>query len=160
MGKLLRRLRGLAGVGITWGAMWAGIGAGVGLVIGIVNPEVWRWTNPIIEWAYGMGLYGFVSGVGFGTLLSLKEGRKRLFDLSLGRVALWGLLGSAAVPVIFSILGVFGVAGASVVDIIEAMVVTGFLGGMFAPGSVAIARSAQLKPGEEMGLLLDDPAGF
>jgi hypothetical protein len=90
----------------------------------------------------------------------LKEGRKRLFDLSLGRVALWGLLGSAAVPVIFSMLGVFGVAGASVVDIIEAMVVTGFLGGMFAPGSVAIARSAQLKPGEEIGLLLDDPAGF
>jgi hypothetical protein len=40
------------------------------------------------------------------------------------------------------------------------MVVTGFLGGMFAPGSVAIARSAQLKPGEEIGLLLDDPAGF
>lgn len=140
--------------------MWAGIGAGIGLVIGIVEPDVWRWSNPIIEWAYGMGLYGFVSGVGFGTLLSLKEGRKRLFDLSLGRVALWGLLGSAAVPVIFSMLGVFGVAGASVVDIIEAMVVTGFLGGMFAPGSVAIARSAQLKPGEEIGLLLDDPAGF
>jgi hypothetical protein len=140
--------------------MWAGIGAGIGLVIGIVEPDVWRWSNPIIEWAYGIGLYEFVSGVGFGTLLSLKEGRKRLFDLSLGRVALWGLLGSAAVPVIFSMLGVFGVAGASVVDIIEAMVVTGFLGGMFAPGSVAIARSAQLKPGEEIGLLLDDPAGF
>ena len=160
MGKLLRRLRGLAGVGITWGAMWAGIGAGIGLIIGIVDPDVWRWTNPIIEWAYGMGLYGFVSGVGFGTLLSLKEGRKRLFDLSLGRVALWGLLGSAAVPVIFYMLGVFGVAGASAVDIIEAMIVTGFLGGTFAPGSVAIARSARLKPGEEMGLLLDDPAGF
>ena len=140
--------------------MWAGIGAGIGLVIGIVEPDVWRWSNPIIEWVYGMGLYGFVSGVGFGTLLSLKEGRKRLFDLSLGRVALWGLLSSAAVPVIFSMLGVFGVAGASVVDIIEAMVVTGFLGGMFAPGSVAIARSAQLKSGEEIGLLLDDPAGF
>lgn len=111
IGKLLRRLRGLAGVGVTWGAMWAGIGAGIGLVIGIVEPDVWRWSNPIIEWAYGMGLYGFVSGVGFGTLLSLKEGRKRLFDLSLGRVALWGLLSSAAVPVIFSMLGVFGVAG-------------------------------------------------
>ena len=52
MGKLLRRLRGLAGVGITWGAMWAGIGAGIGLIIGIVDPDVWRWTNPIIEWAY------------------------------------------------------------------------------------------------------------
>jgi hypothetical protein len=84
MGKLLRRLRGLAGVGVTWGAMWAGIGAGIGLIIGIVEPDAWRWTNPVLDWAYGMGLYGFVSGIGFGTLLSLKEGRKRLFDLSLG----------------------------------------------------------------------------
>ena len=160
MGKLLRRLRGLAGVGVTWGAMWAGIGAGIGLIIGIVEPDAWRWTNPVLDWAYGMGLYGFVSGIGFGTLLSLKEGRKRLFDLSLGRVVLWGLVGSAAVPIIFSMLGVLGVAGASLVEIIEAIMVTGFLGGTFALGSVAIARSAQLKPGEEMGLLLDDPAGF
>lgn len=160
MGKLLRRLRGLAGVGVTWGAMWAGIGAGIGLIIGIVEPDAWRWTNPVLDWAYGMGLYGFVSGIGFGTLLSLKEGRKRLFDLSLGRVVLWGLVGSAAVPIIFSMLGVLGVAGASLVEIIEAIMVTGFLGGTFASGSVAIARSAQLKPGEEMGLLLDDPAGF
>ena len=160
MGKLLRRLRGLAGVGVTWGAMWAGIGAGIGLIIGIVEPDAWRWTNPVLDWAYGMGLYGFVSGIGFGTLLSLKEGRKRLFDLSLGRVVLWGLVGSAAVPIIFSMLGVLGVAGASLVEIIEAIMVTGFLGGTFAPGSVAIARSAQLKLGEEMGLLLDDPAGF
>ena len=138
----------------------SGIGAGIGLIIGIVEPDAWRWTNPVLDWAYGMGLYGFVSGIGFGTLLSLKEGRKRLFDLSLGRVVLWGLVGSAAVPIIFSMLGVLGVAGASLVEIIEAIMVTGFLGGTFAPGSVAIARSAQLKPGEEMGLLLDDPAGF
>ena len=160
MGKLLRRLRGLAGVGVTWGAMWAGIGAGISLIIGIVEPDAWRWTNPVLDWAYVMGLCGFVSGIGFGTLLSLKKGRKRLFDLSLGRVVLWGLVGSAAVPIIFSMLGVLGVAGASLVEIIEAIMVTGFLGGTFASGSVAIARSAQLKPGEEMGLLLDDPAGF
>ena len=56
MGKLLRRLRGLAGVGVTWGAMWAGIGAGIGLIIGIVEPDAWRWTNPVLEWAYGKGL--------------------------------------------------------------------------------------------------------
>jgi hypothetical protein len=140
--------------------MWAGIGAEIGLIIGIVDPEAWRWTNPIFDWAYGIGVYGFVSGVSFGALLSLKEGRKRLFDLSLGRVALWGLLGSAAVP---ALLGMFGLlpSGTLVVEIVEAMIVTGFLGGIFAPGSIAIARSAQIKPGEEIGLLSDDPStGF
>lgn len=157
MGKLLRRLRGLAGVGVTWGAMWAGIGAGIGLILGMVDPEAWRWTNPILEWAFGMGVYGFVSGAGFGTLLSLKEGRKRLFELSLGRVALWGLLGSAAVPALMGTLGLLP-SGTPVVEIIQAMFVTGFLGGTFAPGSIAIARRAQLKPGEELGLLMDDPA--
>ncbi len=70
MHKLLRKLRGLAGVGLTWGTLWAGIGTGIGLVIGVVRPEVWESTNPILEWAIGMGLYGLVSGVGFGSLLS------------------------------------------------------------------------------------------
>jgi len=51
MGKLFRRLRGLVGVGVTWGATWAGIGAGIGLIIGMVDPEAWRWTNPILDWA-------------------------------------------------------------------------------------------------------------
>jgi len=155
MGKLFRRLRGLVGVGVTWGATWAGIGAGIGLIIGMVDPEAWRWTNPILDWAYGIGVYGFVSGVSFGALLSLKEDRKRLFDLSLGRVALWGLLGSAAVPALLGIAGLLP-SGTLVVEIIEAMVVTGVLGGIFAPGSIAIARQAQIKPGDEMGLLLDD----
>ena len=155
MGKLLRRLRGLAGVGVTWGALWAGIGAGIGLIVGMVNPDTWLWTNPILEWAFGMGLYGFVSGVGFGILLSLKEGRKRLFDLSLGRVALWGVLGSAAVPLLFGTLGFFE-AGTTAVDIIEAILVTGFLGGTFAPGAIAIARRAELQAGEELRFLTDD----
>ena len=152
IGTLLRKLRGLLGVGITWGALWAGIGAGIGIVVGVISPELWNWGNPILEWAFGMGLYGFVSGMGFGALLSLGEGRKTILDLSLGRVAVWGVLGSAAVPLIFSALGAFG-AGTTAVDILEAILVTGFLGGTFAPGSVAIARRAELAAGEERVLL-------
>jgi hypothetical protein len=132
----------------------------MGLIIGIVDPDAWRLTSPILDWAYGIGVYGFVSGVSFGALLSLKEGRKRLFDLSLGRVPLWGLLGSAAVPALMAMSGPLP-TGFTTVQIVEAMVMTGFLGGIFAPGSIAIARRAQIKPGEEMGLLLDDPStGF
>ena len=151
-GKLLRKLRGLLGVGITWGTLWAGIGAGIGLVVGIVSPELWNWGNPILEWALGMGLYGLVSGFGFGALLSLGEGSKTLRDLTLGRVALWGVLGSAAVPVVFGFLGAFG-AGTSMIDIVEAMAVTALLGGTFAPGSVALARRAELGAGDDPLLL-------
>lgn len=152
MNKVLHKVRGLLGVGVTWGALWAGIGAGIGLAIGIVRPEVWEWTNPIFEWAAGMGMYGVVSGFGFGTLLTLREGRKTLSDLSLRRTALWGLLGGAVVPLLFGAAGLFP-AGTTVMDIVGAIGVTGFLGGTFASGSVAIAKRAELQSGAESGRL-------
>ena len=152
MKKLLRKVRGLLGVGVTWGALWAGIGAGIGFIIGVVSPEIWGWSNPILEWAVGMGAYGLISGIGFGSLLALGEGRRTILDLSLPRVAFWGVLGSAFVPLLFGMAGAFE-AGTTVIDILEAIAVTGVLGGTFAPGSVAIARRAALRdPGE--GLLL------
>ncbi len=152
MKKLLQKLRGLLGVGITWGTLWSGIGAGIGAVIGVVRPEVWQWTNPIFEWAVGMGLYGLVSGVGFGTLLTLREGRKTLSDLSLRRTAIWGLIGGAVVPLLFGAAGMFP-AGTTLVDVLGAIGVTGFLGGTFAPASIAIAKRAELNSGEETGRL-------
>ena len=148
MKKLFQKLRGVLGVGLTWGTLWAGIGAGIGLVIGIVRPELWAFRNPIFEWALGMGLYGVMSGVGFGALLTLREGRKTIQDLSLRRVALWGVLGAAAVPLLFGAMGTFA-AGTTVVDVLEAILVTASLGGTFAPASVAIARRAELSAGQE-----------
>ena len=155
MKKWFQKLRGLLGVGLTWGTLWSGIGAGIGLVIGVVRPEAWEFANPIVEWAIGMGLYGLVSGVGFGAILTLREGRKTIMDLSLRRVALWGVLGAAAVPLLFGALGTFA-AGTTVVDVLEAILVTASLGGTFAPASVAIARRAELSAGRERELLGDE----
>ena len=136
MNRLFRKLRGLLGVGLTWGTLWAGIGAGIGVVVGIVSPEAWRWGNPIIEWAFGIGMYGFVSGVGFGTLLSLRESSKKLLDISLRRAASWGVLGAAAVPFLFFALGTFE-TGVTMAEILGAVLVTAGLGGVFAPASIA-----------------------
>ena len=155
MKAVLRKLRGLLGVGATWGALWGLIGAGVGVVIGLVRPEVWSLTNPIIEWAVGIGLYGFVSGVGFGTLLALREGRSTLLDLSLKRSAVWGVLGAIAVPLLFGAIGMFE-AGTTVGDVLGAILVTGSLGGVFAPASVAAARRAELRAGDLATMLRDD----
>ncbi len=151
MDELFRRLRGLAGVGVTWGVSWAAIGACIGLVIGVVSGEA-SLVTLVSEWAVGMGLYGVVSGVGFGGLLSFGEARRRILDLSLGRVATWGVLGSAAVPIFFGVLGMFA-PGTTAVDVIEAMFVTAFLGGSFATGSVAVARRAELAAPDDPMLL-------
>lgn len=146
MEKLLRKLRGLAGVAVTWGGAWGLIGAGIGGVIAVVT-NAWDWMVPVTEWALGMGLYGAVSGAGFSILLSLREARSTLASLSLRRTAVWGVLGSAAVPLVFGLLGTFE-AGTTALDVLGAMGVTAGLGGLFAPGSVALARRA-LPPGGE-----------
>ena len=152
MNRLARRLRGLLGVGLTWGALWSVIGAGVWLVIQIVSPEVWAGTYSISEWTLGIGLYGLVSGVGFGSLLSLGEARKTVLGISLRRAAIWGVLGAVAVPLLFGALGMFE-AGTTTADVLEAILLTGFLGGTFAPASIALARRAELRAVEEGKLL-------
>lgn len=139
---MMRRIRGLLGVGVTWGVLWGAIGALIGLVVGLVAGDV-ALSAPILEWALGMGAYGVVSGLGFGTLLSLGEGRRTLRDLSLGRVAVWGVLGSALVPLGFGALGFFE-AGTTLMDVLGAIGVTATLGGTFASGSVVMARRAEL----------------
>lgn len=157
MNGFLRRLRGLLGVGVTWGALWSGIGAAIGFVIGVVNPDAWTLANPVVDWALGMGAYGVISGFGFGALLSLGEGSKVLRELSLKRVALWGVLGSAAVPLLFGAFGFFE-AGTTLLDVLQAMGVTAMLGGTSAPGAVAIARRTELTAGDEAPLLTEGEA--
>jgi len=148
---LLRKLRGLLSFGAMWGFTWGVIGAGIGAIIGVVNPGLGL-STPVVEWAIGMGLYGLVSGVGFAGLLSLREGRKRLRELSLWRVAIWGVLGAAAVPPIFGLLGTFP-AGTTLIDVLGAIGVTAALGGTFATTSVAMARRAEIAAGDDPALL-------
>jgi len=141
----------MLGVGAMWGALWGVIGAAIGLVVGVVNPSAWVY-NPVAVWAMGIGAYGAISGLGFAALLSLGEGSKLLRELSLRRVAFWGVLGSAAVPLLFGALGFFD-AGIGLWDILGAVGLTGTLGGTFASGSVAIARRAELAQPDDLSLL-------
>ena len=135
-------------MGATWGALWSAIGAGIGFVFGVVAPDLWEISNPVLKWTIGMGLYGLVSGIGFGGLLALREGRRALLDVSLPRAAIWGVLGAAAVPLLFGALGAFAV-GTTTVEVLGAIFMTGVLGGTFAPGAVAIAQRAELKAAED-----------
>ena len=142
MNKFLRRLRGVLGTGLTWGVLWAVIGLAVGLIVGVVDPDsIDPGEEPPIIAAF-VGIGGFISGVTFGTILSIAErGRKSILDLSLSRAALWGILGAAAVPLL---------AGK-----IDQLIITCPLGAVFAMGSVAIARRAQLHEAKEAALLTD-----
>ena len=100
MNTLLRKLRGVMGIGLMWGILWAAIFAAITIVAWIIDPEVIDdGEGPIRVGAIGGGI-GLVSGVGFGIFLSLGESRKAIRDIALSRAARWGILASAVVPLV------------------------------------------------------------
>ncbi len=127
MSKILRSLRGLLGIGLTWGIVWAAVMIAVGMITEVVDPDsIDPGEEPIVLGAM-VGLVGFISGLVFDGLLSIAERQKTISDLSLSRVAMWGILVSAAFPLL---------AGKD----IRMMLFLGPLGAVSALASVALAR--------------------
>lgn len=131
MNALLRKLRGVMGIGLIWGTLWAVIGTTIGLVIGATVPgSIDPGEHPILIGAI-IGVVGFICGASFGIVLSFAESRKTILDLSPTRAALWGALGSAALPLLTGMEN-------------KLIFITCPLGAVFAAASVAIARRAEL----------------
>jgi hypothetical protein len=100
MNKLLRRLLGVIGIGLSWGLTWGVLFAAVGLIIGVVRPQdIDPGENALVISGIGF-VVGFVSGTIFGLILSVAENRKAVSALALIRVALWGVLGATAWPLL------------------------------------------------------------
>lgn len=127
MRALARWIRGALSVGVTWSVLWIMIGIAIWTVLKIFQPEDIGPGEGLDRALPILGLVGLLSGLGFSGLLTLAERRRGLRELSLGRVALWGALGSAAVPLLMGADGSMGW-------------LTGALGAAFATASVAIAR--------------------
>ena len=144
MSGWLRKLRGVVGIGLTWGVLWGMAAAALSAIVGAVDPARAGPGLGPMRVAVIIGFAGFVSGVGFGLLLSLAERRRILRELSLGRAALWGTLGAAAIPLLTG-------AGYGM------LFFTCPLGLAFAVGSVALARRAELRDGGRSPLHLPAP---
>ena len=144
MNRLLRRLRGVLGTGLTWGILWAAIVYTIGVVIGVVDPDsIDPGESPVIMGAI-TGVVGLVSGVAFSLLLSLAESRRTIRDLSLWRVAMWGVLGSAVFPLM---------SGRP-----QMLLILCSLGAASATASIALARKGELRDLEGPRLLDSEAA--
>lgn len=140
MSALLRKMRGVMGISLTWGILWAAIGYAVAGVIGVMDPNsIDPGESPILLGAM-TGFVGLISGAGFGILLSFAESQKTILELSLSRAAIWGILGSAALPLLTGMQDVL-------------LFMTCPLGAAFAASSVAIAQKAELYDSEQQKLL-------
>jgi len=135
MDNLLRKLRGMLGVGLTWGVGWGIIMFILGSIIGVVDPdsldageEPWRLAGIV-------GTVGFISGSVFALIFSSAERRKSIRELSVLRSAFWGALGGAVLPLLTTMND-------------SVLLNTMPLGAIFAASTVAIARRAALREAE------------
>jgi uncharacterized membrane protein len=131
MRAFLRKCRGILGVAITWGAVWGAVFATLAFIVGIIDPDSIDPGETPLRIA-GLGaVFGVVSGVAFGVLLAVAEGKKTLRDLSLARVALWGAVASAVFPLLTPVDN-------------SMLVIVCPIGAALAAGLVAVAKKGAL----------------
>src|SRR5260221_2099918 len=98
-----RRLRATLTVALLWALAWTVLGAVVGFLLPPSgSDETLRDAlGGLAEWA----ALGCVNGAGFAIVLALRERRKSVGSLKLGRVMLWGAFGSLLLPTSMVVVG-------------------------------------------------------
>ena len=137
MGRLLRRIRGALGMGITWAVVWGVVGGGIMEVI--VDPH-----GKILDmWPQTLAIPGFLSGVIFSVVLFIAAGRRSFDELSLPRFTGLGAVGGLLLG---SILVAAGLGGTAVPGLLSRVLLfilpPTVLGGLSAFLTLAIARKA------------------
>ena len=142
---LLRVLRGAFGTALLWAIVWLPVGAAFGLLLNAGHPGDVIPPSVLLMVAMG-GAWGGVSGAIFAGLLALAERKRTIADLSLIRVAAWGAVGCASLPVLLALHYLSREdllalrADAMFLGIV--LVVSGLLGAACAAGTLTLARRA------------------
>jgi hypothetical protein len=108
MNTLLRRLRGLLGTALIWAVLWFPIGLVAGLYRFAKLPPPDLLPAPPFSLAFfaryvasitvAWMVWGAICGAVFALLLSILERRRDVDSLSGRRTAIWGALGTMALP--------------------------------------------------------------
>ena len=139
MDTLLHRLRGLLGLGIIGGC----VGVLFGPVAMLLNSHPmfgaifgWGLSTSVAGW----GLFGALAGAGFGLVLTITAGRRRLPQLDFWGAALLGGAVGLALPVLFGpqLSWMFP----SLVAVLPRTALCGVFGMLLGSGLVAVAKEA------------------
>jgi hypothetical protein len=147
MKTIFRRLRGILGMGVTWAVVWACAGALIGIVQRYWLPRSYPQLPPgaldgiILANGISWGTYGFALGSLFACVLAIAERRRALEQLTIWRIAVWGALAGALLPVTFMV-GLKLATGWGVTNGLLSTLLSVSLGAGSAAASLALARSA------------------
>jgi hypothetical protein len=143
MKKLLRRIRGALGMGLTWAVAWGF----VGFLMEFVDPH-----GQIADiWPAIFAIPAFLGGVIFSVVLGIAERRRKFEELSIPRFGAWGAVAGlvvGALPFVFesnsSGLPTWQLA-------LMIMCPISVLSGVSAAGSLALARMADRRESLDAG---------
>lgn len=134
MTNLLRRIRGALGMGLIWAIAWGGVGGAV--METIIDPH-----GQIADiWPAILGLPAFLGGVIFSLVLGFAERRRRFDELSIPRFGAWGGVAGLVVGAVPVALGAGSDELPMLLRALSIMGPLGFMGGISAAGSLALAR--------------------
>ena len=137
MRHLIRKLRALGSFGLAWAVGFAAFAGVAMLAISVADPSSIDADQSPFAIAAAMGFVGLVSGVAFGAVLGFAEKRKKILELSVMRVAAWGAIGAAALPLLTGMQD-------------KLAIITSPLGALFAAGTVAAVKRLERRDMERL----------
>jgi hypothetical protein len=145
MQNVLKKLRGILGIGITWAIAWSVLGALLATVQALILASSYPQVRGALSGAIALnaifiGVYGFLTGSLSGAILSIAERRRTIAQLTTRRFALWGGIAGAAIPaanlLLIRILGGGFPNGGAIVTVASSL-----LGAISAAALLRIARA-------------------
>lgn len=99
MTGVMRRVRGVLGMGVIWAIGWAVLGGA--LMEGVIDPN-----GEIVDiWPVLLAIFGFLGGIVFGVVLGLVAGRRRFDELSVPQFTAFGALAGLLVGIFVMTMG-------------------------------------------------------
>ena len=151
MSRLLKRIRGALGMGLTWAAGWAVFGLLIGISSRILPFIPWDAFFEVFDAPLpALAVPGFVGGVLFSIVLGTLGNRRSFSELSLAKFTAWGAVGGVLLSLVPAAMVGVGLAslggegGPSLLQLTATIMVplTALCAGS-AAGSLWIARRAQ-----------------
>lgn len=141
---LSRQFKALARIGTLFAAAWGGIATLVSVVSG--GPLL----PSFLTFGVMFGAVGGISGLTTGLLIARAESGRKVEDVSIWRVALWGFLGGFAPAGLFGLLGLtFGASAGAIVPLLVLGGISGAVGSAISGSATAAARRGQLRGAED-----------
>lgn len=135
-------VRGVGGMAVLWSAGWTVVHVAEMVVLSLISP----YPLPLLLGGLvRFGVWGAMAGAVFALFLTTLERRKSVDDLSLGRAALWGGVGTFAMVLVFIlVMGFLPVLG------VDLALIQAAQGGLLGGASAALTTwLAQRAPDEE-----------